>query len=214
MSDNIKLGQIITDKAKAQKDAIHIAVAPVQAVWRLTPGEHIGLDKNGFATNDLEDCVGQKFIGIVDPFLKESVRKNDYFWIFLYPQTVTGMRHEWSHPLFDSAKHPLCDAAKEAVKTNQLQKKQILKNFYDSDEKQLDSTRVKIEKSKKWIKEYADQFGLTYDEIMEAAKGCKHGSYITLGVDLDGEVVSNEFWEYYEIVTGEKGGGNFFRCSC
>jgi hypothetical protein len=39
-------------------------------------------------------------IGIVDPFLDQPVRPGEEFWVFVYPNTITGMRHYWQHPAF------------------------------------------------------------------------------------------------------------------
>jgi hypothetical protein len=104
MSD-LALGQLITDQQ--QRDAIHIAVAPVIAAEAMEPGQHIQLDADGKA------CSGKKPIGIVDPFLKKDVMPGEHFWLFMYPKTVTNLRHEWSHPAFVKKD----DAAKmEAIK--------------------------------------------------------------------------------------------------
>lgn len=94
MSDANKLGlgQII--ETEQQRDAIHIAVAPVVASERLEPGQHVGLFASGASV------AAEPLIGVVDPFLKRSVVKGEQFWLFLYPGTVTGLRHEWSHSSF------------------------------------------------------------------------------------------------------------------
>jgi hypothetical protein len=80
-----------------RRDAIHIAVAPVIAARALTPGQHIGLTADGKASTE----AGIK-IGIVDPFLSRNVNAGERFFLFLYPQTVTSLRHEWTHPAFTS----------------------------------------------------------------------------------------------------------------
>lgn len=81
---------------KQQRDAIHVAVAPAIAAVSLSPGQHVGI-KNGKA------IPNDGFIGIVDPFLKATVKEGERFFIFLYPNTVTGLRHQWMHPAFDGA---------------------------------------------------------------------------------------------------------------
>ena len=92
MSD-LKLGQIIT--TPQNRDAIHVAVAPITATKKLFPGEHTGI-KRGTSESD----ENAENIGVVDPFLKDSVKRGETCWLFLYPNTVTGLRHEWTHPAF------------------------------------------------------------------------------------------------------------------
>lgn len=89
---DVKLGSIIT--SETERDAIHVAVAPVVAATNLKPGTHVGLNENG------EVEVSEKPIGIVDPFLLRCVFKGERFWLMLYQNTVTGMKHHWSHPAF------------------------------------------------------------------------------------------------------------------
>jgi hypothetical protein len=99
MEQTPQLGQLI-ENGDRRRDAFHIAVAPVTAAQRLSPGEHVGLMEEG----NLE-LVGpcERNIGVVDPFLAHDVEPGQRFWLFLYPGTITGLRHVWSHPAFTAA---------------------------------------------------------------------------------------------------------------
>lgn len=88
-----KVGKLID--ATAQRDAIHVAIAPVITAELCDPGEHVGFMEDGrVGTN------AKKKIGVIDPFLKDTIGANKRCYLFLYPQTVTGMRHHWEHPSF------------------------------------------------------------------------------------------------------------------
>lgn len=95
MKDKITLGQFLS--GDEHRDAIHIAIAPVIANEKLYPGQAIGFVVDG----DIErvgDCAN--CIGIVDPFLTKPVVPDQKFWMMLYPNTITSLRHEWVHPAF------------------------------------------------------------------------------------------------------------------
>lgn len=95
MPHDVHLGRILT--GENHRDAVHIAVAPAVAETDLSPGTDVGFMGKG------PKVVGYSRtpIGIVDPFLKESVKAGEQFYVFLYPQTITSLRHEWTHPAFD-----------------------------------------------------------------------------------------------------------------
>ena len=98
MKSEPKLGELIY--GEAQRDAIHIAISPVVAgEYDLRPGMLIGFDEPGCeVVRHRKDGIG-----IVDPFLKEAPQKGQRFWMFLYPGTITSLRHEWTHPAFVTA---------------------------------------------------------------------------------------------------------------
>lgn len=91
----VKLGQIID--GSMQRDAVHIAIAPVVATQVLKPGQDIGFVEIG---DTQRVGVASTPIGIVDPFLKQEVQAGQQFWMFLYPNTILGLRHDWTHPAF------------------------------------------------------------------------------------------------------------------
>lgn len=83
----------------AERDATHVAVVPMIAAEELAPGEHVGLvddkDKSAAGTDT------QQLIGIVDPFLVAKVKIGQRFYLCLYPRSVTGLRHQYAHPVLD-----------------------------------------------------------------------------------------------------------------
>lgn len=79
------LGTIIDDKEK--RDAIHLAVIPVEAKQRLIPAQDVGIGG-----------TGDNPVGIVDPFLRFPVFPGQWFWLVIYPRKIDSLRHVWSHP--------------------------------------------------------------------------------------------------------------------
>ena len=80
MSGTPEPGKLVDDNER-QRDAIHIALAPVRAAERLLPGQHVGLvdpdDPNLVAPAETN-------IGIVDPFLTDVIEAGQRFWLFLH----------------------------------------------------------------------------------------------------------------------------------
>lgn len=100
----VKLGKLI--EGEAERDAIHIAVVPLVAGVGMMSGQAFRL-KEG-SNNVAVPSEGSGVMhGIVDPYLGDiDVRKGQRFWGCLFPGTVTGMRHHWSHPAFDGGESP------------------------------------------------------------------------------------------------------------
>lgn len=92
----IKLGELVDDKQ--DRDAIHIAIVPMKASELLRPGQRVGL----IGDDECEAGPSENCVGIVDPYLVDVVPKGAVFWLFLLPNTVTGMRHHWEHPEFQN----------------------------------------------------------------------------------------------------------------
>jgi len=93
MSNELKLGT--TPNGYEGRDAVHIAILPTQAAEQLTPGTPVRLNDQ----HQAQLCEFRDAIGIVDPFLKHRiVPKGQWFWLCLYPNTITGLRHVWQHP--------------------------------------------------------------------------------------------------------------------
>lgn len=183
----MELGKLITD-LNEQRDAIHIAVVPVVAAKFLAPGQHVGLLKGS------SDVVGddEPYIGVVDPFLKDGVNTGQRFWMFLYPNTITSLRHDWTHPAFKPA-------AAQRIEVMSPSERWI-RDFAD---------RVGLG--------YETLLDGAADWVHSQERD-GYGEYLCFGGLLEGEYVPEEFWPHYEIVTGktvkDEHRGSFFNCSC
>lgn len=185
--EDLGIGKKITTYQK--RDAIHIAIFPGIAGEELVAGEHVGLSSDDGKTFNKK----AKPVGIVDPFLRGRVKVGEQFWVFLYPNTVTSLKHNWSHPDFEN------DIPEENIFSQ-------LKNF----------------ESRKWLEQFATDIGLSYEELMTAAADSvksedEWGTYVTIHVDTPYDKLE-EFWKHYAKVAyiklPEKYGKNFFSCSC
>jgi hypothetical protein len=159
----------------------------------MKPGDRIGFTDNGDAYTVVTNA--KKSIGIVDPFLYEkAVYEGDRFYMFLYPNTITSLRHEWTHSDFEK----------------------------EDDLAKLEPTLYKLKGAvaeQKWVTDFADNVGSTYDEIMAAAESyLQSGDYLCRGGTFEGQSVPDEFWDKYEIIkrkrVEESDRGTFFSCSC
>lgn len=194
------LGTLIDSTQK--RDAIHLAVEPVQAGERLEPGTHITVT-DGIAMSADED----EALGIVDPFLKYPVRKGQWFWFVMYPRMVHSLRHVWTHPAFPDVKQETIDELRDLERVKNKQE------------------------SQKWLQEFCDLNGPGYATVMELLdKGSLpspdseyYGSggeyskdYLHFnGSDAHGEIPP-EFWIHAENVLGRKlkYHPQYFSCSC
>lgn len=191
MSD-VKVGQIID--ATHHRDAVHFAIAPVQAVGKLYPGMDIGL-----IDDSIHAGACTKPIGIVDPFLKAIVMPGEWFYMFLYPLTVTGMRHEWMHPAFaDNPATPIGETLVNALAS--------------------EGTAVA---SIAWMKDFAEAVGLSYMEALQAGKDMADNPNYSFcfGDDTNSEIANeknDDFWIHFENITGRKRPTHhtYWRCAC
>lgn len=168
----LNFGHIIKTDELPERDAVHVAVAPMIAGEKLHPGDHVGIMADGHA-GEVDPTVG-----VVDPFLRKAVNRGEKFWLFVYPKTITNLRHLWSHPAFD------------VVKPN-------------------------MSPHTIWLRDFADSIPIDYETLMNGAKQfAERGDYLNCGELLQNADLPDEFWEHFEAVTGIKGSGNFFSCSC
>lgn len=180
MSEHLNLGRII--ERPQTRDAIHIAVVPVEATEKLAPGQWIRLKEKSSNLVCAETCAWNR-IGVVDPYLGCSVNPGEKFWMFLNPGSIKSIQHYWTHPDFP------------------------------------DDQPASAYHAAKVIQYWADEAGISYEEIMSGARNYLHcGDYLCEGGRWEGFDVGDDFWDAYEQVTGErvptKDRGGFFSCSC
>lgn len=185
------MGSILPDDVGG-RDAVHVAVISAIAGSNLYPGRDIGLLSIHAETGECiaSDGDGVDKIGIVDPFLKTSVKPNQRFWLYLYPRTITGLSHHWSHPAFPDAK----PRALYAPPAQKLASEQYIDNL-------------------------ARPFGFTGERMIEAAKEwVANQEYWCDGGTFEGSRVPDEFWTHFERATGTSVDHDkkqsFFTCSC
>lgn len=186
------IGKKITEDY--EKDAIHIAVLPAIAGERLSPGQHVGIGKDGFSFGDYK-CG--KFLGVVDPFLKEVLEPGDRFWMFMYPNTITGLRHVWTHPDVLDGASPKDRAASE----------KWIRDYIDASD----------------CPDYDTLVSALIGEYVPPAEYDIDSAYITVdneylhfnGRDAHGDI-NPELFYHVEVVTGRKcvARPKYFSCSC
>lgn len=93
---NPDVGRLIKADEEPKRDAIHVAVVPCIATEPLKPGEFVSVTKG--SNEAFANAINP--VGIVDPFLTEPVELDQRFWLFILPNTVTSLRHAWTHPMF------------------------------------------------------------------------------------------------------------------
>lgn len=174
-----------------RRDAIHLAVEPVEAGERLQPGEHIKVVDGIATTAEPEECLG-----IVDPFLIKTVKIGERFWFVMYPRVVHSLRHVWSHPSFPDEE-------------------------LAGDTDDQDDARNRTAQARAWIRMHAAELGVTYQRLMQmATEWLESGEVFTeIGSEHMRDTLRvEEFWTNYECMTGVKVDPDrrysFIGCSC
>jgi hypothetical protein len=188
-----KIGKLL--EPGEQRDAIHVAVLPVVAGQQLEPGDHVHVKvgSGAFAFK------GGDTVGIVDPYLTKEVEIGERCFVFLYPNTVTDMRHHWAHPALETL--PAVDKAISVKWMNEF-----AATLWDYDE------------AANYDEEMENRKTFTADEVMEMAKNfLETEECYTFGTSSH-EEVPPEFWHHFQVITGVKvqapAQQSFFRCSC
>lgn len=176
-------------KFSDKRDAIHCAIIPVEAGENLRPGDKVEvIDGKAYLAKVDYD-------GVVNPFGSEAYRSY-LFWMFLKPNTVRDMTHQWV-----SDKFPLDSKASFSKEESE----EWLETFCrTSNCPDLDTVMSAI---KGTLSSRDEDYGYSsmYDE-----------EYLMFfGWDASG-AIPNEFWDHVENVLGEKVPyrSQYFSCSC
>jgi hypothetical protein len=194
---------------REKRDAIHLAIELVVAGDTMVPGMHVGLGHDGLAYPTAIYSV--EGLGIVDPFLTESVKKGEWFWLIVYPRQITSLRHVWEHPAFDSP--PVINLHVQRIDARVQVVKDYLGPTPDDQAAKRAATRE--------MEEIVAEIGIDFGDLIAAAEQYQiHGDITT---QYDGEswrdwMGSNieRFWTAYERLTGKTvtERENFFSCNC
>ena len=181
MTEPVEIGKLLPPEAK--RDAIHIAIAPVIANEVLYPGQHVG-----FVVQGNTELVGdsENPIGIIDPFYPSAISKGHRVWLFLYPNTIQSLRHQWTHPAFGT----------ETIRSSaQEEAKKWMKEYAD-----------KLDVSYGELMRAAEDY-LKHDDYFVHPKDSGR---------FEGESVDPHFWPAYEEIkqTAARKHSNFFTCIC
>lgn len=184
------MGAVLPDDVGG-RDAVHVAVIAVVASQKLSPGEDVGVLHEQSGGDPMADPAA-KPVGKVDPFLTKSVQRGQRFWLYLYPRTITGLNHSWTHPAFPD---------KLVVPSSQkLTSEQWIRNYA---EEIGDGYLPLMAGADRWVSGGAYYYG--------PDQGGYHGLF-------EGTDTNPEFWDHYEVVRGvkvpEDKRERFFTCSC
>lgn len=195
----LTLGQLLN--GNEGRDAVHVAIAPVVAAERMRPGEHVGFMVKGNCEL-VGPGPGPGSIGIVDPFLMKPVEQGQRFWMFLYPNTIQSLRHEWVHPAFPAVADVVPPKPTKAESEAWLREFVRTSDCPDYDTLIAAASGQDIESpDPEWYGTYRND-----------------GEYLHFsGRDAHGDIPP-EFWDHVENVTGKTiprhDRATSFSCSC
>jgi hypothetical protein len=181
-----------------KRDAIHLAVEPIEAAAKLYPGQDVGI------VEGKASATAETKLGIVDPFLKSAVLPGERFWLVVYPRQIQSLRHVWSHPGFEDEAAPA--SGREASE-------KWLREWCEGEdtpgyERTMEALRATLEgRTPEFVKEDEDWMGFTWDE-----------DYLHFrGTDAHAEI-PQIFWRHVEVVLGVTipmdRRADSFSCSC
>jgi hypothetical protein len=133
------------------------------------------------------------YLGIVDPFLTAKVKPGERFWLVLYPNTITSLRHVWDHPAFAEEGSPK-ELDRKAKSEKWMQNWAIVhmsEDYYGDGGRRLGAKSA-------------------FDFAIEAGHSHHLGPYESARDHIDAT-----WWNHWETITGQRGDRDeYFSCAC
>jgi hypothetical protein len=83
-------------KIRAQRDAVHVAVLPVQPEYSMAAGTRVIILDRHANPITVAEAIGTECDGVLDPFLAGDTNENDLVWMLVNPdRMIAGVRHDW-----------------------------------------------------------------------------------------------------------------------
>jgi len=207
MNDALDTMGTIHDEPVGSRDAVHVAVLSVTAGNLLRPGQHVALDDDGSTARS--NGLGAPTVGIVDPFLDVPVlQPGEKFWLFVYPRTITGLQHVWTHPQIPEQLDP-ASIAGDGITMNDMEVAVVTRGA-----------------SETWLREYLAEYagtGNPYDDpdcdtfesLVEKLSSAYDDYVIVRGYDASGPI-SPQLWPHLENYLGHPVAHHptYWSCSC
>lgn len=199
------LGTIIGPNEK--RDAIHLAVLPVEAGEDLSRGMDVHvLEGKAFRAS----AYGKDAIGIVDPFIKSEsyvdVKAGQRFWLVIYPRVITSLRHVWTHPSIPDEPGVSAPVVSDTQKAeSEAWLRQWIRNADCPDYNTVMAAAVGD--PLEGIEDYGEAYRI---------EDYGDGPYLFFSGRDAHSSIPPEFWDHVEIVTGRKVPVRAvsFTCSC
>jgi N-acyl-D-aspartate/D-glutamate deacylase len=201
------------------RDAVHVAIITTGVNVRCFPGQHVGV------TAGLADPDASVKVGIIDPFLKDSVFPGEVCFLWLYPGTITSLTHHWSHPSFPAG--PISTNVEKF--SNQMWReengklKELVEDYQrrigelqDEKEKLITSVSMSRHEAEKYLRTIAEDNYVDYNEMLDelTSRGCYTQGGSTSLQELNHGPEEEKIWAAVFALTGVRHTGGPFSCSC
>ncbi len=185
----MKLGKIPEENDK--RDAVHVAIAPVIAGEILYPGQKVYFSESGIVMGSRDHVP----VGVVDTFRITKILKGERLWLMLFPETITSLRHDWTHPAFKE------ETELKIRPSGYAESMEWMENFAAGHRSGYEETN-----------------SYSAETLIQAGKDfIHHGQYhVQDGYTSLQSEEPTEFWNHFSVITGIDSSrqGTPFSCAC